>query len=231
MKKLTAVTTVGITTVALTLALVGCGSDPKTEAQTPTSTSITTTTSNAAPTTSTEAAGPNKTIQDYINENQIVETPIHRGDPGSPTINLPIPPGWSDSGPSTPDWAYQAMVYDQPQVPDDPPRITAMVFKLTGNVDPAQVLEYAPGELRNLPGFEPLTNGNRSTMSGFDAYSLSGNYMKDGNKRVIGRKTVVIPGQDGLYVLQMTADALADELGTVMEATTNVIDPQTTITP
>ena len=62
------------------------------------------------------------------------------------------------------------MVYDQPKVPDDPPRITAIVFKLTGNVDPAQVLEYAPGELRNLPGFEPLTNGNRNTLSGFDAF-------------------------------------------------------------
>ena len=55
--------------------------------------------------------------------------------------------------------------------------------------------------------------------------------MKDGTKRVIGRKTVVIPGQGGLYVLQMTADALADELGPIMEATTKVIDVQTTITP
>ncbi|MGB8503998.1 LpqN/LpqT family lipoprotein [Mycobacterium sp.] len=229
MKKLTAVTTVGITAVALSLALVGCGSNTKTE--TNASTSITTTASKAAPTTSAEAAGPNKTIQDYIRENQIVETPIHRGDPGSPTIDLPVPPGWSDAGPSTPDWAYDAMVYDQPKVPDDPPRITAIVFKLTGNVDPAKILEYAPGELKNLPGFEPLTNGNRSTLSGFDAFSLSGNYMKDGKKRVIGRKTVVIPGQDGLYVLQMTADALADELGTLMEATTKVIDVQTTITP
>ena len=228
MKKLTAVTTLGITAVALSLALVGCGSDTKTDTKTSTST---TTTSNAAPTTSAQAAGPNKTIQDYIKENQIVETPVHRGDPGSPTINLPIPPGWSDAGPSTPEWAYDAMVYDQPKVPEDPPRITAIVSKLTGNVDPAQVLAYAPGELRNLPGFEPLTNGNTSTLSSFDAFSLSGNYMKDGKKRVIGRKWVVIPGQGGLYVLQMTADALADELGTLMDATTKVIDVQTTITP
>jgi hypothetical protein len=229
MKTLTAVTTVGITAVALSLTLVGCGSVTKTEAQTPTRT--TTTTSQAAPTAPAEAAGPNKTIQDYITENQIVETPIRRGDPGSPTIDLPIPPGWSDAGPSTPDWAYSAMVYDQPQVPDDPPRITAIVFKLTGNVDPEQILAYAPGELRNLPGFEPLTSGNRNPLSGFDAAQLSGNYMKDGAKRVIGRNTVVIPGKDGLYVLQMTADARADELNTLLDAITNVIDPQTTITP
>ena len=232
MKKLMAVTTVGFTAVVLSLALAGCGSDTKTETKTSTSMSTITTTSKAGPITSAEAAGPNKTLQDYIKENQIVETPIHRGDPGSPTINLPVPPGWSDAGPSTPDWAYSEMVYDQPKVPDDPPRITAIVFKLTGNVDSAQVLAYAPNELRNLPGFEPLDNGNRNPLSGFDASQLAGSYTKDGNTRVIGRNTAVIPGRDdGLYVLQMTVDALADEQGPVMEAITNTIDPQTTITP
>jgi Probable lipoprotein LpqN len=236
MNKLTAATTVGITAVALSVAPVGCGSNTKTE--TNTSTSITTTASKAAPTTSAQAApttsaqaaGPNKTLQDYIKENHIVETPVHPGDPGSPTINVPVPPGWSNAGPSTPPGAYTAMVYDQPQVPNDPPRITAVVTKLTGNVDPAQVLNYAPGEEKNLPGFQPADNGNTNPMSGFQAFSLAGSYMKDGTKRVIGQKTVVIPGQDGLYVLRMTADALDGDLGTVMDAITKVIDPQTTIT-
>ena len=238
MKKLTAVANVGITAVALSLALVGCGSNTKTETQT--STSTTTTTSKPAATTSAQAAGPNKTMQDYIKENHIVETPIHRGDPGSPTIDIPVPPGWSDAGPNTPDWAYSAMVYDQPKVPDDPPRITAIVFKLTGNVDPEQILDYAPGELRNLPGFAPSDPGNRPRrpsgagavpLGGFEASQLSGTYMKDGTKRFIGRNTAVIPRPDGLYVLQMNFDVLADENGPVLDALSNVIDPQTTITP
>jgi hypothetical protein len=229
MKKLTAATAVGITGVALSVALVGCGSNTKTETKTSTSTSITTTASTAAPTTSPQAAGPNKTIQDYIKENQIVETPVHRGDPGSPNINLPTPPGWSDAGPSTPARAYTALVYDQPSVPDDPPRITAIVSKLTGNVDPAQILNYAPGQLKNLPGFQGLDNGSKSTMSGFDAFQMAGNYMQDSTKRVRGQKTVVIPGQDGVYVLQLTADGPDGSLNTIMDAT-KVIDPQTTIT-
>lgn len=229
MKKLTAATTMGVTAVALSVALVACGSNTKTETKTSTSTSITTTASKAAPTTSAQAAGPNKTIQDYIKENQIVETPVHRGDPGSPNINLPTPPGWSDAGPSTPARAYTAMVYDQPNVPDDPPRITAIVSKLTGNVDPAQILNYAPGQLKNLPGFQALDNGSKSTMSGFDAFQMAGYYMKDSTKRVRGQKTVVIPGQDGVYVLQLTADGFDGELSTIMDAT-KVIDSQTTIT-
>ena len=228
MKKLTAATTVGITAVALSVASVGCGSNSQTE--TKTTTPITTTTPKATPTTSPQAAGSNKTIQDYIKENNLVQTPVHRGDPGSPTINMPVPPGWSDATPSAPPEDYTAMVYDQPQVPDDPPRINAIVYKLTGNVDPAQILNYAPGDLKNLPGFQPLDNGSKSTMSGFDAFQMAGYYMKDGKRRVRGQKTVVIPGQDGLYVLQMTADALDSDLGTVMDATTKTIDPQTTIT-
>ena len=54
--------------------------------------------------------------------------------------------------------------------------------------------------------------------------------MKDGTKRMIAQKTVVIPGQDGLYVLQLNTDGLEAQTGPLMDATT-VIDEQTTITP
>ena len=67
-------------------------------------------------------------------------------------------------------------------------------------------------------------------MSGFDAVEIGGTYVKDGKKRLIAQKTVVIPGQDGLYVLQMNADALEGQEAALMEAT-SVIDEQTTITP
>ena len=53
-----------------------------------------------------------------------------------------------------------------------------------------------------------MGDGSKSTLSGFDAFQLGGTYVKDGKKRVIAQKTVVIPGSDGLYVLQMNADAL-----------------------
>ena len=99
MNKMTAVATAGLAAVSLSFALVGCGSDSKddskTSASTSTSTSTATSTSKSTETSAspTPAAGKNKTIQDYLKENQITEAPVKRGDPGSPNIDLAMPPG------------------------------------------------------------------------------------------------------------------------------------------
>jgi hypothetical protein len=223
---------VAIAAIAIGIGLSGCGSDTKSEpsASKQTSSSASATSSKAAPTTSAQAAGPNKTIVDYIKENDIVETPVHRGDAGAPTIDLPFPPGWEDAGSRTPKWAYGAILASDPAMTQDPPTIIALVSKLAGNVDPAKVLEYAPGEIRNLPGYDGATEGSPSTLGGFDATQIGGTYTKDGVKRAIAQKTVVIPGQDGLYVLQLNADGTEDQMGPLMDAT-SVIDEQTKITP
>ncbi len=223
---------IAVAAIAIGIGLSGCGSDtksePSTSKQTPTASS--TTTSKAAPTSSAQASGPNKTIVDYIKENGITEAPVHRGDPGSPTINLPFPPGWEDAGSRTPEWAYSAIVSNDPAMAQDPPTIIALVSKLTGNVDPAKILEYAQGEIKNLPGYDGAQDGQPSTLAGFDATQIGGTYTKDGVKRVIAQKTVVIPGQDALFVLQLNADGTEDQMGALMDAT-GVIDEQTTITP
>jgi hypothetical protein len=227
---------IAVTAVALGLSLAGCGSDTKTEPSATETTSseatttTTTTTSEAAPTTSAQATGPNYTIVDYIRENNIVETPVKRGDPGAPTIDLPTPPGWEDAGPRTPEWAYGAIVSTDPAFAADPPSIMALVSKLTGNVDPAKILEFAPGEIKNMPGYEGGGEGSPDELGGFDAVQIGGTYKKNGVLRAIAQKTVVIPGQDGLYVLQLNADGLEDQIGALMDAT-SAIDEQTTITP
>ena len=223
---------VAVAAIAIGIGLSGCGSDTKSEPSTSkqTSAAASTTTSKAAPTPSAPAAVPNKTIVDYIKENGIVESPAHRGDPGSPTIVLPFPPGWEDAGSRTPPWAYAAIVSNDPTMAQDPPTIIALVSKLTGNVDPAKILEYAQGEIKNLPGYDGAAEGSPSTLAGFDATQIGGTYTKDGVKRAIAQKTVVIPGQDALYVLQLNADGTEDQMGALMDAT-SVIDEQTTITP
>jgi len=105
----------------------------------------------------------------YIKDNNIQESPVKRGDPGSPTIDLPVPDGWEPAGEDTPDWAYSAIVYTGPDAG-----------------------EYTPS--------------------------------------IVAQKTVVIPGSDGLYVLQLNADGLEDP-EEMIGAATDVIDSQTTITP
>lgn len=224
---------VAIAAIAIGIGLSGCGSDTKSEPSTSkaaSSSATSTTSSKAPPASPTQAAGPNKTIVDYIKENGIVENPVHRGDPGAPTIDLPFPPGWEDAGSRTPEWAYGAILSTDPATAQDPPTIIALVSKLAGNVDPAKILELAPGEIRNLPGYDGSAEGSSSTLGGFDATQIGGTYTKNGAKRAIAQKTVVIPGQDGLYVLQLNADGTEDQMPALMDAT-NVIDEQTTITP
>jgi hypothetical protein len=216
-----------IAVVALGLAIAGCGSDTKT-APSSSASSSSASSSSAAPSTSAQA-GKNETIADYIKENGITETPVKRGDPGSPTVDLPVPEGWADAGAKAPEYAWGAIVFTDPAMAADPPSIVALMSKLTGNVDPAKIIEYAPGELKNLPGFEG-GDGNTSTLGGFDAYQIGGTYVKDGAKRMIAQKTVVVPGQGGTFVLQLNADGTEDQMGPLMDAT-SVIDEKTTITP
>ncbi|MGB2923465.1 MAG: LpqN/LpqT family lipoprotein [Mycobacterium sp.] len=220
-----------IAAVALGIGLSACGSDTQTEEATTTTSAEAETTTSEAPTTTAEAAGPAKTIVDYIQENNIDEAPVKRGDPGAPTIDLPFPPGWQDAGPATPAWAYSAMVFTgEPVMAQDPPTIIAILSKLTGNVDPAQILEYAPGEIQNLPEFEGPETGQPGTLDGFESAQIGGMYGRDGVTRMIAQKTVVIPGQDGLYVLQLNADGSEDQAMPLMDATA-AIDEEATITP
>ncbi|WP_297698987.1 LpqN/LpqT family lipoprotein [Mycobacterium sp.] len=213
--------------VALSLALVGCGHDQKSGDKTSTSTPTSTTSASTSSQTSTAPAAKAKyTIADYVKDNHISETPIHHGDPG-PNVDLPVPPGWQlnqGSGAS-----YGAIVQTHPANPADPPTVSALFSKLTGDVDPAKVIEYAPGEVQNLPGYEGGGDGSASTLAGFQAWQLGGTYRRGGKTRVIAQKTVVIPSQGAVYVLQLNADGLESDQGPLMDAT-SVIDEKTTIT-
>jgi hypothetical protein len=221
---------IAILAVVLGIALAGCGSNDKKAEATSSTSSASSSSSSAAPSPSEEAKA-NLTIPDYIKQQGITEAAVKRGDPGSPDINLPFPPGWEDMGAETPQWAWGAIKYTgDPAMAANPPTIIALLSKLTGNVDPAKILEYAPGEMKNLPGYEGDGTGSASTLGGFQAWQIGGSYMKDGAKRAVAQKTVVIPAADGLFVLQINADGTEDQMPVLMDAT-NVIDEQTTITP
>jgi Probable lipoprotein LpqN len=237
--RLSAITGVAATATALAVVLSGCGSDTKTEPSTSTKASKTTssqTSKKAAPSTAKvaprdeDAQGPNPTIASYIAENNIEEAPVKRGDPGSPTIDLALPDGWEPAGEDTPEWAYGAIVYTGPEAQEYTPSLVALVSKLTGNVDPQKIIDLAPGELQNLPGWSPMNDGEVSTLGDYPAFQLGGTWVQDGVTKIVAQKTVVIPGADGLYVLQLNADGLQNQAD-IVGAATNVIDEQTTITP
>jgi serine/threonine protein kinase len=196
---------------------------PTTSATTP----PTTVESTPPSSTSVQPSGHNETIADYIKNNNIQETMISHNTPGAPTIDLPVPQGWSTMAESQ-DAPYGGIKYNTPANPSDAPTIVAIFEKLTGNVNGDTLLSYAPGEVKNLPGYDG-SDGEKSTLSGFPAYQLGGNYTKGATQRVIAQKTVVIQAKDGLYVLQLNAEGPESDKTPLMDATT-VIDDQTKIT-
>jgi hypothetical protein len=222
MKKTAITGAIGV--IALSLALVGCGSPNK-----PTATSSKTATAQVTPPSPIQNPGPNPTIASYIRQNGIQETPVDRGDPGSPTVNMPTPPGWQSAGKDTPDWAYDAIFYNGPGAGQYTPTIAAVMSKLTGNVDPQKIIALAPGELNNLPGYQATSPGAAGTLGGFPAFQLAGTWSDYGQTKVVAQQTVVIPGNGAVYVLQLNSDGQADQAD-VVSAATKVVDQQTTIT-
>jgi hypothetical protein len=233
-----AIASVAAVAAALSLVLSGCGSETtKVEnkaSSEKTTSSKATSSPKAAPKSELVAPrdednqGPNPSIQSYIAENNIQEVQVNRGDPGSPTIDLPIPDGWEPAGENTPEWAYGAIVYTGPEAGEYSPSIVALLSKLTGNVDPQKIIDLAPGEMNNLPGFEAWNEGAVSTLGDYPAYQLGGTWQNEGLTKITAQKTVVIPGGDGLYVLQLNADGL-EEQSDIITAATDVIDSQTSI--
>lgn len=198
-----------------------------------TSTATRTVTQTAAPPpppsyTSSRPSGHAYTIVDYIRDNGIAETAVHRGDPGAPVLALPFPPGWSDAGARTPDWAYGAIVHNYAS-PADPPTFIALMSKLTGTVDTNKILQYAPNELANLPGYQSPQPSYTGTLSGYDQVVAAGTYYRDGALRGVLQITVVIPKAGSVYVVQLNGDSLAGDIQFVLDAAL-VIGQQTVIT-
>lgn len=232
----------GMTAAGTVLAVVlsGCGSDTKaapasssSSSQSASSSSSSTATTSKKPkvtqTTKAQVAGPNPTIADYIKENGIQEAGVTMGDPDAPAVNLPVPDGWQPlTAEEAPDYAYGAIVYTGAEFESDPPNIVAIMSKLSGDVDPQKIIDLAPGELNNLPDYKPGNEGQAATLGDYPAYVLGGTYTRDGATRFIAQKTVVIPADGGLYVLQLNVDG-PDAAGEVLGTATEKIDSDTTI--
>ncbi|MEW2478633.1 LpqN/LpqT family lipoprotein [Mycobacterium sp. NPDC049093] len=192
-----------------------------------TTSAIATDTSGEKTTTAPKAPAHAFTIADYIKQSGLVETPVHRGDPGAPVFNWPTPPGWVDAGTRTPAWAYSAMVND-PTNPPDPPSVISLISKLTGDVDPNKLLEFAPNELQNLADYKASGDVTRGEIGGFPSVHLAGSYAKAEQRRAITQTTIVIQAPGAVYVLQINADALERDKGALTDVN-KAIEAQATI--
>ncbi len=231
-----AISGAAIAIVATSVTLAGCGSSPSSDNKAATNTSASASAGTSAKpqpkvATRINADGPNPTIAGYFKDSHITATPVHKGDPGAPTINFPIPDGWADAGPDTPPTAYWAIIDRGPEAAKYTPSIVATVSKLDGDVDPQKLIELAAGATKNLPGFQPHGDGAEDNLGGFPAYQLGGTWTHDGQLKAVADKVVVINGKDDvIYLLELNADALPDQVEKALPATIT-IDEKTTITP
>ena len=233
---MTRVTMAAGAAVAVSIALAGCA--PTTEhASTVAATPPTVWTGAPAPAHGGEGGRADEaqpaegaTLHQYIVDNQIAEVPFKANDPGTPRIDFPLPSDWSSAGDKTPDWAYGAIVYNYNKAPDptDPPFMYAIGSKLTGNVDPQKILQFAPGQLNELPQFKPREEPQRDKVGGYDAIDYVGTYVWEGKPRAVGQQTIVIPGKDALFVLQLNGEAPEGQEQAVIDAA-HLIRERTTI--
>ena len=230
--KRTAITGAAVAILATSIAVAGCGSSPNgNNAANNTSAPGTSATPQPKVAPRVTADGPNPTIAGYFKDAHITATPVHKGDPGAPTINFPIPDGWADAGPDAPPTAYWAIVDNGPEAAKYTPSIIATVSKLDGDVDPQKLIELAAGSTKNLPGFKGHGDGTEDHLGGFPAIRIRGTWTQDGQVTAAADKVVVINGKDDvIYLLELNADALPDQVEKAMPATI-AIDEKTTITP
>jgi hypothetical protein len=184
------------------------------------------------PTIGTEGRLP--TIADYLKQNNITSTPVRPGDPNAPVVKFPALPSWRDAGSATPPYAYGALVDTDPEFREDPPTVVVVYSKMPSDTDPGEILKLAPNEIRNLPDFNAEFGGveepKQEKMAGFDSVRFGGSYVRNGVGRLIAQKTAVIPGKDGLFVLQINLDGRDDTITALVEAG-QAIDKFTTIKP
>lgn len=232
---MTKITTVAGAAVAASIMLAGC---------TPTTEHAYTGPAVATPTVWTGPPGPGNSnaggengegrpvganLHQYIVDNNIAETPFKKDEPGTPAIEFPFPADWVPAGDRTPEWAYGAIYYGKAPDPQNPPFLYAIGSKLTGNVDPNKILDLAPGQLNELPEFTAVHAPERAKFAGFDAVNYVGTYVWEGKKRAVGQETILIPGKDALFVLQLNGESPAGQEQVVIDAA-KIIREQTKIT-
>jgi hypothetical protein len=206
--------------LASIVTLSGCGTATKTE---------------TSPTSASASASPSTTIKDYLAANQIVQTPIRPGEPGAPIITLPALPGWSDltteqtteAGGIPP---YAAKGYDAATDPNARPVIQLRLAKLVGDADFEQILQLAPADSQNTPGFVFKAKPGATTLSGYDGVAFSGIVAQNGQNWVTASRFIVIPDADPstTYLVRLNGTAPESYEGPLMDAL-SIIDMSTTI--
>lgn len=195
----------------------------ETPSESPSDTPSDTPSETATPTTEPTTGG--TTIGEYLASLDISQRPIGRR---SGLLTLPSRPGWKLT---TSEFAnYGALVYTGGADAAQPPRVLVLATQVPAVVDPQRVLDLAPNELRALDGFAEGIEPSADTLDGFDAVFYGGSIPSGDAPLLIAQKTVVVPAEVGLVLLQFNAYARLEE-SSELQAMLDLIDAEAVIDP
>jgi len=186
--------------VALLLSAVGCG--PKS----PDYQSIWTTTSTTSSTPTSTA--PPVPLSQYLEGVGVTGQQVAPDSLSDLTVSIPTPPGWSP--------------YDDPKIKQptktiskgdgEYPMAMLMVFKLSGDLNPAEAVKHANADAQMAHEFKQL-DASTADFNGFPSAMIQGSY-DAGGVRLHGWNRVVFPTgsppANQRYLVQLTVTSLAD---------------------
>lgn len=165
------------------------------------------TTSSTAGTTTTTTGKP-VPLSQYL---QNIGVNGHQVAPGSLpdlTVSIPTPPGWSPF--TSPNIAKETVIISHG---GKYPTARLVVFKLTGDFDPAQVIKHGNDDAQLFSDFKQL-DASTTNYNGFPSSMIQGSYDLDGTRLHSWNRIVIPTGSppaNQRYLVQLTITSLADQ--------------------
>ncbi len=192
---------VAVAAVLLACAVPAAGCGPKR----PDYQAIWTTSSTTAEPTATEVPVP---VATYLEHNGVGAEQVAPGALTDLTVSIPTPPGWSKR--------------DSPKLPagtqvigkgDKYPSAILTVFKLTGEVKPAEIVQHGFADAELSQNFRRL-DASTADYQGFPSAMVQGSHDLGGQRLHTWFRMVVATGSppgDQPYLVQLTIVTLADQ--------------------
>jgi hypothetical protein len=187
--------------VAVLLCAVACSPPKAPDYQSVLTRSSTT---GAAPTTTQKPVPLSQYLQSIgVNGQQVAPSSLP-----DLTVSIPTPPGWSPF--TSPKIAKETLMISHG---GKYPTARLVVFKLTGDFDPAQVVKHGNDDAQLFEDFKQL-DASTANYNGFPSSMIQGSYDLDGTRLHSFNRIVIPTGSppaNQRYLVQLTITSLADQ--------------------
>lgn len=159
-------------------------------------------------TTSTAAAEKPVPLSQYLQSIGVTGTQVAPASLNDLTVSIPTPPGWSPF--TNPHITPETVMIAQG---GKYPTARLVVFKLTGDFDPAQVVKRGNDDAQLFENFKQL-DASTAPFNGFPSSMIQGSYDLDGVRLHSFNRIVIATGSapdHARYLVQLTITGLANQ--------------------